>query len=243
MIFGGTKPLDGNPGQVHCLMCERNYHMMRPETRLRYTLFMCLAAFVLWSFIVFHSHTVMSLDEYFYTLASEGASYPVWISINRYLSFLANGVFLYGLCSVLMVYLVLRGRIREAVWLGVALLIGIRLNELLKIYFSRPRPLAYPAHRMMTSFAYPSGHAFSSLFFYGLALWTLRRVQGRFLQSKWPAWLVLSLVLLIGESRVSLRVHWVSDVIGGFMAGSVWLVFNIMLAEQFHFFGHHRTRK
>jgi undecaprenyl-diphosphatase len=135
-----------------------------------------------------------------------------------------------------MVYLVLRGRIKEAVWLGAALVMGIQLNTALKIYFSRPRPLAFASNRMLMSFAYPSGHAFSSLFFYGITLWISPRLHRMFLQWRWPTWLVVSLVFLIGESRIALGVHWMSDVIGGYMAGCAWLIFTIILAEEFEFF-------
>ena len=36
--------------------------------------------------------------------------------------------------------------------------------------------------------------------------------------------LVVTMVILVGLSRVYLGVHWVSDIAGGWSAGAVWLV-------------------
>jgi len=195
-----------------------------------------LAGFVLWSILVFHSHVLVPLDEYVNQLASKGASCPLWGSINEYLSSLGYGTFIYVICAVLIGYLVLQGRIREALWVIAALVIGLKLNNALKIWFSRPRPPALLADYMLRSSAYPSGHAFCGLFFYGIALWILRQMHIRLLRMRWAKWLIVIMVLLIGGSRIALGVHWVSDIIAGYLAGLVWLTSNIVLAERLQFF-------
>ena len=40
-----------------------------------------------------------------------------------------------------------------------------------------------------------------------------------------------ALILLIGFSRVFLSVHYASDVAGGFLVGSIWLLAGIALNE------------
>ena len=196
----------------------------------------CLAGFALWTVLVLYSHAITPLDEYVHTLASKGATCRPWISINEGCSFLGYGSLVYLLCSLLAGYLVLQGRIKEAIWLAATLVIGLELNHTLKACLSRPRPPVFLAQHHLRSFSYPSGHAFCGLFFYGIALWILRQVNMRCIRTRWATWLVLSLIFLIGESRVALGVHWISDMIGGFMAGLVWLTFNIMLAEKLQFF-------
>ena len=44
----------------------------------------------------------------------------------------------------------------------------------------------------------------------------------------------VSMVCLIGVSRVLLQVHYASDVLGGFASGAVWLVACIAMAEHWH---------
>jgi len=41
------------------------------------------------------------------------------------------------------------------------------------------------------------------------------------------------MVVLVGLSRVYLGVHWVSDIVGGWSAGTVWLVSAVAAFEIF----------
>lgn len=99
---------------------------------------------------------------------------------------------------------------------------GAYLNYLLKVLYHRPRP-DVPWAPPEAGFAFPSGHAMVSLTFYGMAAYlVVRRVL------PWPkGWpvilLAVLLVGLIGLSRLYLGVHWLTDVIGGYLAGAVWL--------------------
>lgn len=40
------------------------------------------------------------------------------------------------------------------------------------------------------------------------------------------------LIVLAGLSRVILRVHWVSDVAGGFTVGLLWLIVSLVLSRD-----------
>ena len=107
-------------------------------------------------------------------------------------------------------------------WL-VAVLGGEGLNLLLKDLFARPRP--HFAHPLVveTSYSFPSGQAMASLVAYGMltyfALLTFRS-KGKRAVSVGGASV---LVILIGFSRLYLGAHYVSDVVGGFVAGGAWL--------------------
>ena len=74
----------------------------------------------------------------------------------------------------------------------------------------------------LTSYSFPSGHAFGSIVAVGaLLLAGLPTVR--------PAWrkpliaLGLAVVVLVGYARVGLGVHYVSDVVGGWLIGIAWL--------------------
>jgi undecaprenyl-diphosphatase len=93
----------------------------------------------------------------------------------------------------------------------------------LKLIFSRLRPTD-PLLAEVKGFSFPSGHAMSAMTFYGLLLYLVYRyIKHPVL--KWGLIVVLSLlILLIGLSRIYLRVHYPSDVIAGFSMGVIWLV-------------------
>jgi membrane-associated phospholipid phosphatase len=95
------------------------------------------------------------------------------------------------------------------------------LNDILKSTFHRARPVQMVGLIAAQQYSFPSGHAMVSVAFYfylAYLCWRLVRGVWRFVLI---AGLVV-LVLLIGASRIYLEVHYLSDVIAGYVAGLVW---------------------
>ncbi len=102
---------------------------------------------------------------------------------------------------------------------------GVLLSQALKLVFHRNRPALWP-HPGVTEpgFSFPSGHAAVSLCLFGMLLWLgLRGFQHPLARAAWAA-LMVALILLIGLSRIYLGVHFPTDVLAGYLAGSFWLV-------------------
>jgi undecaprenyl-diphosphatase len=110
---------------------------------------------------------------------------------------------------------------RAAIWLVVTLAGALVLDLTLKFAFHRPRPVPFfgPIPR---TYSFPSGHSLFSLCFYGVLAGLLAgRVQS--MSARVLIWLVAALlVLAIGLSRIYLGVHYPSDVIAGYQAGTIW---------------------
>jgi len=91
----------------------------------------------------------------------------------------------------------------------------------LKLAFSRTRPSA--PDLLMRDFSFPSGHAFTAVVLYG----AIGYLGGRRLRTRWAraalALAVGTVVLAIGGSRLLLRVHYPTDVLGGYLLGIAWL--------------------
>jgi membrane-associated phospholipid phosphatase len=108
---------------------------------------------------------------------------------------------------------------------------SVVLLLLLKALFARPRPYVEQPLLIETYYSFPSGHAMEAVVLYG----TLTYFTVLALRTWWTrAGVIFStslLVLLIGFSRMYLGVHYFSDVIAGFAAGSVWLSTCIMAME------------
>ena len=113
-------------------------------------------------------------------------------------------------------------------WLAAALTVtmagGQGLNVLLKTLYARPRPgNPYGTE----GFSFPSGHSSGAMLLYGFTVffvWTTRLPR----PAKWSATVVLGLLILgVGFSRALLSIHWVSDVLGGFVLGLAWLAFTV----------------
>ena len=136
----------------------------------------------------------------------------------EFVSFFASLPFLLTASILVPLWLRRAGHRREASELALAMLGGVLLNQLLKLYFNRPRPVNTLLYTWGLSF--PSGHAMLGVIFYGCLAWLLAR------HFKRPGW-VLPLLLweaLIGLTRVYLHAHYATDVLAGFAGGAAWLV-------------------
>lgn len=105
------------------------------------------------------------------------------------------------------------------------------LMFVLKRLFNRPRPgipLLYEAKGL----SFPSGHALMSVTFYGLLIYIVFKT---YRDKDWK-WIIISLlillILIIGFTRVYLRVHYTTDVIAGYCIGFLWLVFAIWFLNR-----------
>lgn len=102
-------------------------------------------------------------------------------------------------------------------------LIGVLFNNLLKIIIKRPRPTETMVLTSETSYSFPSGHSMMSLIFYGLIIYFISiNVKKKWLKNLLIFVLSL-LIILIGFSRIYLGVHYVSDVIGAWLIGLIYL--------------------
>ena len=101
----------------------------------------------------------------------------------------------------------------------------------LKFFFNRPRPLI-PLLKEVPGLSFPSGHAFMGLSFFGLLIYIVYRD----VRSKWLKWSIIislaGLIFMVGLSRVYLRVHYASDVIGGFCFGILSLIILLWLLRK-----------
>lgn len=129
---------------------------------------------------------------------------------------------LFGIGIVLYTWLV-RRHIWDTVLVPIALLGGAILNTALKILFHRQRP-GWPHLVEVTGLSFPSGHAMMSYIFYGLLIYLFwLNFSAKWLNRLFTVVFGL-MALAIGISRIYLGVHYPSDVLAGFAAGSFWLM-------------------
>lgn len=112
---------------------------------------------------------------------------------------------------------------------------GSLLTLLLKSLYSRERP-SINAEIDAVGYSFPSGHSMGALIFYGFVIYLVVRTR----QRAWIQWLTVTIlsivVLLIGSSRIYLGAHFPSDVLAGYIAGSIWLILSLIALEwiQWH---------
>lgn len=93
------------------------------------------------------------------------------------------------------------------------------LNFSLKFLYDRPRPDLWERRGQYQYASYPSGHAIASV----AVLLTIALLLHRFKGWKWPYFAAATILGFSLYSRLYLGVHWPSDVIAGYIMGTVWL--------------------
>ena len=111
---------------------------------------------------------------------------------------------------------------------------GMLLNVLVKLLVHRQRPVFDDPILSLSSSSFPSGHAAGSTLLLGalaaIVIWHVRTWQLRVLAIS----AALLLVALICFSRIYLGVHFLSDVVAGFLEGCVWLGACLIAIEALH---------
>jgi len=118
-----------------------------------------------------------------------------------------------------------RRRWRESAFALLALGGSIAFNSLLKDAFARPRPGLWEHLIHYPGYSFPSGHAMATM----TLSWVLALLAWR-TRWRWPVLgFMAGFTLLVGVSRPYAGVHYPSDVIAGWTAGTVWAVASYLL--------------
>lgn len=144
------------------------------------------------------------------------------VDVLQVVSFLGKPVWLALVIGLPSAWVLLRGQRKLAIFLVTTSIGGGIVDTVVKVAVGRPRPVVDEPVATAFGNSFPSGHSMSATVCYGaLALVFLPVIR--------PAWRrvalvgVALLVLSIGVSRLALGVHFVSDVLGGFVLGLAWL--------------------
>lgn len=160
---------------------------------------------------------------------------PVVNNVNNqvmsFITFLGKHQFLIPANLLLIFYFLL---VTRQNWFSIRVMTiaisSLVLMLLLKQLFQRKRPLS-PLLKAAKGLSFPSGHAIMAVTFYGLLIYILQHSVA----VDWIKWiatiLIVVLILLIGFSRVYLRVHYASDVAAGFVIGLLWLIISLAVLK------------
>lgn len=108
---------------------------------------------------------------------------------------------------------------------------GFVVNYFMKLSFHRLRP-PNPLIDKLDNFSFPSSHATSAFIFYGLLTYLIWKTKLPKLYKYIIGIILIMFSLLIGFSRIYLRVHYPSDVLAGFCIGFAWLFLAVWLFER-----------
>lgn len=131
--------------------------------------------------------------------------------------------------SILLLFIIRNKKVPLAIIVN--LIVVFLSSQLFKFIFKLPRPdgeFLVP----VKGYGYPSGHAMVSLAYFSfLAYLILKKTNNKLLRT-----IILIMtpvtILLIGFSRIYLGVHYFSDVIAGYLLGTVYLIIYVSIIDK-----------
>ena len=156
---------------------------------------------------------------------------PAWHSVFWYLTWLGSSPVI-AVVGTAVVWMLVREKepIFAITW-AVSQIGSAVLNYAMKMAFARARPEGADAMLFGGGWSFPSGHAMNTLVLCGVGVYLIVRLSHSRGIRALEVGLLLAWALVIGFSRLYLGVHYVSDVIAGFLAGTAWIAVCVSGAE------------
>jgi undecaprenyl-diphosphatase len=146
------------------------------------------------------------------------------------ISFTGKPIFLVFAIGIPGVWILRHGGRKLAVFLAVTCLGGGLIDTAVKVAVGRPRPEVDEPILEAFGNSFPSGHSMQAVVCYGaLLLVVLPLLSPRAARRAIVA--TVALALAIGISRLALGVHFISDVLGGYVLGAAWLACSVAAFE------------
>lgn len=185
-----------------------------------------IVGFILWSYLVKNKRLEEFDDSFYNSLKIEGFR----ITFYKLITNLANTKFFIGVC--LLSFLLVKNKTLAFI-INVLMIVNALIVFIFKHLFKRERP---NKKRLVNEkgYSYPSGHTVSAVSFYGFLLAYLLFNVGSLPFQILTFFVITFLIYLIGYSRIFLGVHYLSDIVGGVLIGSAYLliftyiVFNVL---------------
>jgi undecaprenyl-diphosphatase len=217
---------------LRALLKDRGELVLRLVNRLTLaaaiwlTVGLALSAFVIWAFAELADGVVEGESRRFdgAVLLWIHSHSPEWLDgPMRLVTALGYYQVVVPILVAIVLVFYLKGWRLSALLLLVSTVGGSLLTTVLKAVFGRARPELFDSGYTASFYSFPSGHATVAVGFYGaLTLILAYRLRG------FARWAVatggVSLVLLIGFSRLYLGVHYPTDVLAGFLAAPLWVI-------------------
>lgn len=176
--------------------------------------------FILWT-ILLVKNKLSRIDDIVYNKIKLNNKKTIFF---KYFTNLASTKYFIIICLLLIIFL----KNKLALLISIAMIIDAIIVFIAKHIIKRERP---NINRIVEEkgYSYPSGHTFSATCFYGLVMFLINISSitlGYQLLIIIP---LISIILLIGFSRIYLGVHYFSDCIGGLLLSSSYIILYVYL--------------
>jgi membrane-associated phospholipid phosphatase len=157
---------------------------------------------------------------------------PAFVSVLHAFTHFGSGEWIGLVVFALVLFLAWKRWWPSLVVLIVAVPGGMLLNEWVKILVQRQRPFLDGPFVDWSGYSFASGHTIGATLLYGqLLLFVLPALKER----HWRLLSILSaisLIALVGFSRIALGAHFLTDVLAAIFFGIIWLMFCLFATKS-----------
>ena len=197
--------------------------------KIKWIIFVILLILFIALVLLIKTNKTLTIDSITYTFISKNIISKTLTPIVNFITNL-GGVIYFIIISVGALILVKNRKISLAISLNIAL--GALLNKVVKHLIQRERPTEEIRLIEESGFSFPSGHSAVSMIFYGFMIYLVNKyIKNKYLKLFFTI-LLSALIILIGLSRVYLGVHYITDVLGGFLIGVMFLIVYISAYQK-----------
>ncbi|MED1602580.1 phosphatase PAP2 family protein [Alkalihalophilus marmarensis] len=129
-----------------------------------------------------------------------------------------------------VIYLKYRN-LQDVILFALVSLGSVTLNVVLKMTIKRERPES--SLIVESGYSYPSAHTMAAVSLYGMIIYLLWKHTPTVKARKILITFGVSMILMIAFSRIYLGVHYASDIIGGVLISSFWLLTLLTIFQRY----------
>jgi membrane-associated phospholipid phosphatase len=183
-----------------------------------------------------HAHRQPLPYELTISRAVQASITAPWIgAVFRFLTWINDPIPDVVTVIVVLVIFALFCWFRQGIFLALSVIVGNGVDALIGDYVGRPRPtsnLIQVDSRLIFN-SFPSGHSCHMMVFYGFLLFLTFTRPVREWRYHWlvvilQMWALIN-ILVVGFARIWEGEHWVTDVLGGYLDGAIWMSLFIFL--------------
>ena len=215
---------------------SQNRSALRPRTLVGLTLWMSGFVILMMASVLIHAHPGPWPFDLQTTISVQHVHLWPWVQICiRFVSLFNDPLPATIALALWFIGLSLFHRFQQAIFIAFGTALADGGDGLLSTIVGRPRPSSPLIHVYIPEpfHSFPSGHTEHCVVYYGFLLSLsftepVRAWRYRWLLLPLQIFAVLN-ILLVGYSRVEAGSHWLTDVLGGYLAGTLLLVLLIAL--------------
>ena len=184
-----------------------------------YIIIVCLYLFLLIAILVLKKG-ILDIDSHSYSFIKNNLMSESLTPFIKIITNLGSAIVL--IIVTLLITLFIKNK-KTSIAIIINLVLAVLLNLIAKEIFARARPINSLRLVDEIGYSFPSGHSAVSMAFYGFLIYLIYNKYTK--KSKWILISFLSIIIIfIGISRIYLGVHYLSDVLAGFLFSISYLI-------------------